>query len=267
MAAVRARCRTARGDGESNYNAWEIEVQKRFSNGLLFDVNYAWARAFNYQYQASDPVSNPLSRYDYGPVPAQPNSVFHWNYVYELPYGRGKRLGSVRHPVVRRSGGWQLSGIGTWQSGHGADSTRGSRPKPDRRDCESRRPRRRRKAWTTADCRAERRHSSGSIHRPTGSRHLSNPSCDASDATVRHARAVGTVYGPSFFTFDTTAQKNFYIAEKYKLQFRVEVFNPFNVVMLADPDINASSANFGRIRTSNMNYTPRNIQLGMSLDF
>ena len=49
----------------------------------------------------------------------------------------------------------------------------------------------------------------------------------------------------------------------YKLQLRVEVFNPFNVVMLADPDMNASSANFGRIRTSNVNYTPRNIQLGM----
>jgi hypothetical protein len=65
---------------------------------------------------------------------------------------------------------------------------------------------------------------------------------------------IGTVYGPSFFTFDTTAQKNFYISERYKLQFRVEVFNPFNVVMLAGPDVNASSPNFGRIRTSHVNF-------------
>ncbi len=46
---------------------WEIELQKRFSNGLLFDVNYSFARAFNYQFQASDPVADAKSRYDYGP--------------------------------------------------------------------------------------------------------------------------------------------------------------------------------------------------------
>ena len=114
------------GDGESNYNAWEVELQKRFSNGLLFDVNYAWTRAFSLQYQASDPVSNPLSRYDYGPVPAQPRSVFHWNYVYELPFGRGKRWGSSMNPVVAGIfGGWQLSGIGTWQSGTALTVTAG----------------------------------------------------------------------------------------------------------------------------------------------
>jgi hypothetical protein len=37
--------------------------------------------------------------------------------------------------------------------------------------------------------------------------------------------------------------------------------------MLANPDLSVTSANFGRIRTSNANYTPRNIQLGARLDF
>src|SRR4029450_7397755 len=59
------------GDARSNYNAWEIELQKRFSNGLLFDVNYSFARAFGYLFQASDPVGNPLGRYDYGLVAQQ----------------------------------------------------------------------------------------------------------------------------------------------------------------------------------------------------
>jgi len=81
------------------------------------------------------------------------------------------------------------------------------------------------------------------------------------------ARLTTLVVGPSFFTFDAIAQKNFYIAERYKLQFRVEVFNPFNRVELGDPEVNASNSNFGRIRTSNPNYTPRSIQLGFRLDF
>lgn len=253
-------------DGRSNYNAWEIELQKRFSNGVLFDVNYAWARAFNYQYQASDPVSNPLSKYDYGPVPAQPKSVFHWNYVYELPYGKGRRFGDTAPSVVTAIiGGWQLAGIGTWQSGTaltvlagvgqsptGATGNRADRVADGKRDHSG--LSRGEKAFQWFDTAAYRVPAfvNTSATRPT---------------RQFGTAAIGSVYGPSFFTFDTTAQKNFYIAERYKLQFRVEVFNPFNAVMLADPDVNASSVNFGRIRTSNVNYTPRNIQLGLRLDF
>jgi hypothetical protein len=62
-------------------------------------------------------------------------------------------------------------------------------------------------------------------------------------------------------------QKNITVGEAYRLQFRAELFNPFNTPMLGDPDTNVASANFGRIRTSNANYTPRNLQLGFRLDF
>jgi hypothetical protein len=253
-------------DGRSNYNAWEIELQKRFSNGVLFDVNYAFARAFTYQYTASDPVSNPLSRYDYGPVAAQPKSIFHWNYVYELPYGRGRRWGSSG-PAFLQSilGGWQLSGIGTWQSGTpltvlagvgqsptGAMNNRADRIADGKRDHSG--LTRGEKAFQWFDTRA--------YAVPA----FINPSAPRPTRQFGTA-GVGTVYGPSFFTFDATAQKNFYVRENYKLQFRVEVFNPFNAVMLDDPDVNASSPNFGRIRTSNPNYNPRNIQFGFRLDF
>jgi len=253
-------------DGRSNYNAWEIELQKRFSNGILFDVNYARASAFNHQYQATDPVSNPLSKYDYGPVPAQPKNVFHWNYVYELPFGRGKRFGSDAPSVLSAiAGGWQLSGIGTWQSGTaltvlagvgqsptGATANRADRLADGKRDHDGLSRGEKAFQWFEAAAYRVPAFVDPAAARPT---------------RQFGTAAIGSVYGPSFFTFDTTAQKNFYIAENYKLQFRVEVFNPFNAVMLADPDVNASSPNIGRIRTSNVNYTPRSIQLGLRLDF
>jgi hypothetical protein len=253
-------------DGRSNFNSWEVELQKRFSNGILFDVNYAWARAFNYQYQASDPVSNPLSRYDYGPVPAQPKSIFHWNYVYELPYGRGKRFGGSAPSIVSGIlGGWQLAGIGTWQSGTaltvlagvgqgptGATGNRADRIADGKRDHSGLSRGEKAFQWFDTDAYRVPPFMNSTATRPT---------------RQFGTAGAGTVYGPSFFTFDATAQKNFYVSENYKLQLRVEVFNPFNAVMLADPDVNASSPNFGRIRTSNINYTPRNIQLGLRLDF
>ena len=37
--------------------------------------------------------------------------------------------------------------------------------------------------------------------------------------------------------------------------------------MLANPDTEVTSATFGRIRASNASYTPRNLQLGLRLDF
>lgn len=254
------------GDGESNYNAWEIELQKRFANGLLFDVNYAFARAFNYQFQASDPVGNPLWRYDYGPVAQQPAHILHWNYVYELPYGSGKRWGASSSRIVNAVlGGWQLSGIGTWQSGTPLTVTAGVGQSPTGA------------ATNRADRIADGKLDHSGLSRGEKALKWFETAAYRVPAFVNAAATrptrqfgtagIGTVTGPRFFTFDTIAQKNFYVAEKYKLQFRVEVFNPFNAVMLGDPDVNASSPNFGRIRTSNPNYSPRNIQLGFRLDF
>jgi hypothetical protein len=254
------------GDGESNYNAWEIELQKRFANGLLFDVNYSFARAFNYLAQASDPVADPKSRYDYGPVAQQPIHILHWNYVYELPYGSGKRWGASANRIVNAAlGGWQLSGIGTWQSGTPLTVTAGVGQSPTGA------------AANRADRIADGALDHGGLSRgekalkwfeTSAYRVPAFVNASATRPTRQFGTAgIGTVVGPSFFTFDAIAQKNFYIAEKYKLQFRVEVFNPFNRVELGDPDVNASSPNFGRIRTSNPNYTPRNIQLGFRLDF
>jgi hypothetical protein len=51
--------------GNSTYSTGEIEISRRFNNGLLFDVNYAYARLLAYQYAAINPVVSALWRYDY----------------------------------------------------------------------------------------------------------------------------------------------------------------------------------------------------------
>jgi len=64
-----------------------------------------------------------------------------------------------------------------------------------------------------------------------------------------------------------TLHKVFRIRERFNLQLRAEAYNPFNTPMLANPDTDITSSNFGRIRTSNTNYTPRSLQVGVRLDF
>jgi len=257
-------------DGLSNFNDGEIEFSKRFSNGLLFDINYAHSRLLGQQYVATNPVADPHWSYDYGPVSlalgsapvmsAEPNDVIHWNYVWELPFGHGRRFAGHMNPVVEALlGGWLLSGLGTWESGLPLTITASSGQSP---------------SGATVN-RANR----------TGSGSLSNPGpiewFDTSayqlpafikPSATRPTRQFGTsgvatVYGPHFFTYDMTLHKTFTIKERYNLQFRVEAYNPFNHPDLANPDTEVTSATFGQIRTSNTNYNPRSIQFGARLDF
>jgi hypothetical protein len=252
-------------DGESNYHSWEIELIRRFSGGLLFDVNYAHSRLLGYQFDASDPVGDPKWRYDYGPISAQPTDIFHWNYVYQLPIGKGRRFGSSMPRFAEAiAGNWLISGLGTWQTGQALTVNAGAGQSPTGATTL--------RADRLADGRLDHSRSRGdNAFQWFDTAAYAQPDF-VDPAAPRPTRrfgttGIGTVIGPSFFTYDMTAQKTFPIRERYHLQFRVEVFNPFNIPMLANPDLSVTSANFGRIRTSNANYTPRNIQLGARLDF
>lgn len=112
-------------DSTSNYNAMEIEVRKRFSNGLQFQADYTWSKGFvrgdaqgNNQ---SDLVSyatlrNP--RYDYALSSQDQRHRFVANGVYDLPFGQGRKwLVNSNGVMDRIVGGWTLGLIGVWHSG------------------------------------------------------------------------------------------------------------------------------------------------------
>ena len=252
------------GDGTSNYNGFEAELTKRFSGGLFVNVNYAFARVFRLDPTASDPVANPASHYDYGPVPAQPPHIFHWNYVYELPLGKGKSF-ATSGPAAWILGNWEIAGLGTWQSGGaltitapngqsptGANTNRADRIGDGRMDQSGRT--RGEKAFRWFDTTAFRQPDflNAAATRPT---------------RAFGSSASGVLFGPSFFSYDMTVQKAIPITEALRMRLRIELFNPFNIPMLGNPDTSVVSANFGRILTSNAAYTPRNIQIGARFDF
>ncbi|MBO0910772.1 MAG: TonB-dependent receptor [Acidobacteria bacterium] len=101
-------------DASSNYNAFEVKVEKRFSQGLQFLSHYTYARANGYDsnYYA---ISHPIA---YGPVDFNRNHVFVINTVYDLPLGKGKAfLGNSGKGLDYVVGGWQLSNTTNWSSG------------------------------------------------------------------------------------------------------------------------------------------------------
>jgi hypothetical protein len=103
---------TIRGNGGgTRYDALQVEVRRRLNKGLLIEGNYVLGKQRN------------QSRYSFR-VPREftlddgPRHAFKMNWVYELPFGRGRAFGSnVNGFMDRVIGGWEFAGGGRVQSG------------------------------------------------------------------------------------------------------------------------------------------------------
>jgi hypothetical protein len=101
-------------DASSDYNAFEVKVEKRFARGLQFISHYTFSHTDGYDsnYYA---ISHQIA---WGPVDFARNHVFVIATVYELPFGKGKAyMGDVSRAMDYVVGGWQLSNTTNWSSG------------------------------------------------------------------------------------------------------------------------------------------------------
>jgi hypothetical protein len=236
-------------DASSSYNALQIEVEKRFTQGLQFLAHYTYSHAWAYDssYFSVDP------KIAYGPYDANRNHVFVFNTVYELPFGRGKRfLSDASRAVDFVVGGWQVSNTTNWSGGlpftasigecgdisdagpcrpdllPGQSFSVGKRTAPCGSDstvnCTY---------WftpvaplTTTITNAPNDSLNGvdtcTVARPT-SGPFALPACG-------HIGNIGrnTFRGPHAFFSDLSLSKSFTFSEKYRAEFRFDAFNIFN---------------------------------------
>jgi hypothetical protein len=113
--------------GQSTYNALLVKLERRFRNGLNLmasytfsktltdaDSNYPLFTAFNSGVWAQDSFNLRNNKaVSYQDVP----HALVLSYVYELPFGPGKRFINKGGAVGKVIGGWQVSGIQRYQSG------------------------------------------------------------------------------------------------------------------------------------------------------
>ena len=90
-----------------------------------------------------------------------------------------------------------------------------------------------------------------------------------SNALPQAERRFGTLgfnalRGASAFTYDSALHKQFNLTERQRLQFRLEMFNSLNHVVLNNPDGNRAGPNFGRILGGSGG---RNLQLALKYAF
>lgn len=111
----------------SNYNSLQVELRRRFADGIYFQANYTFSKALTnasglgqLRLEPQLDIRNPeleYTRADYDQT-----HRFNFNAIYDLPFGKGKSFFNKANGLVDRLlGGWRLGSIVT--VGSGAPST------------------------------------------------------------------------------------------------------------------------------------------------
>ncbi len=116
--------------GASTYHALMLSLDRRFTNGLSFETRYTWSHSINDGSvgggESNGPENVNCLACDKGPSVFDVRNSFTANMVYELPFGVGKPYLHETGVVDKVIGGWSLSSVGLWHTGHPLTVTMGN---------------------------------------------------------------------------------------------------------------------------------------------
>ncbi len=253
--------------GNATYNGLQTVFNKRFNRGVQFQAAYTWSHAID---DAADPLvagqagNRNVARNSFNLREERGSSDYDLrhrlvvNYVFELPFGAGHS--HFNHGFAARAlGGWELSGLSTFQSGRPFDIY-------SARDSE----------YTGLSNRPDL---TGDPAIPADApRNQTGPPLSAfSVQPFGRPGSLGrnTFTGPRYYDTDLNLVKNTHITERVNLQFRAEVYNVLNRIQFDQPgasgDTLASPDTFGQslstITQPDGTTSARQIQLALKLLF
>lgn len=262
--------------GSSWYNAFQLSARKRFQNGFSFDLNYTYSHSLDTASGnessggitgGASVILNPLDlRANKASSDFDVRHLINANYIYELPFGKGRAFLNSNRVVNAILGGWTTTGIFRWNTGLPVgEPFDGSR-------------------WATnwnVQSNGVRLREIYSSPTNNGVGGLPNLFSDPTYAyqSFRNARPGepgdrNLLRGPGYITFDAGLYKSIPLTERQKLTFRLEVFNVTNTQRLTsvadfaielDPRLKTPSADFGRLTA--IQGAPRVVQFALRYDF
>jgi hypothetical protein len=252
-------------NNNSSFNGWQTSFQRHFSAGWLLQANYLWSHSINDGSVGggeSDYPQNVACRScERASSDQDVRHSFTMSTVWELPFGKGRRLFHNGGIAELLAGGWQLSVIATARSGLPVTITtaRSVTSVPDGNNVSPQRP----NVVPGVSVIPANQTINNWIN-------LAAFALPANGAFGNGGRNL--VRGPGLWQADIGLNKTFPIIERLALSFRAEAFNVFNRAQFGSPSGDLSSSNFGRITTTvndgaTGSGTPRQLQLALRLDF
>jgi len=256
----------------SNYGALQFIFKRRINAGLGFQFAYTLSKSKDnrswdpslsgvstgsVQAASSTPFDLRDRNLNYTWSDFDRRHVFQGTYVYELPFGKGRKFaGDLPSVVDYVIGGWQMAGTVLWASGRPFTVYSGINTVSN-------------VVQSTADCNGCTRNS-GRLVLETGR----NFWFDAATRSQFSAPAPGSIgntgrnffIAPNYFQWDSSLSKKFRLGERVSFDIRLDARNVLNNPSFDNPTAVINSTIFGRINDSVTN-NARRIQLSGKLSF
>ena len=253
--------------GQSTYHALGLSLERRFSSGLSFQGRYTWSHSINNGSvgggESNGPENVNCLRCDKGPSIFDVRNNVAVNGVYELPFGPGKPFLSSGGATGKIVGGWSLSSVGLWHTGHPLTIAwnPSSTQLPDGNDQTSQRPdlvpgvpillggvTNHTIQINPAAFAPPPLDPGGMVTSYTlNSDGTQNLTCPLSCGLVsRFGNAPnGLIRAPNSWQIDFALTKETKLTERVSMEFAVQAFNIFNHVQLGDPSGDNLTLNYG----------------------
>ena len=239
-----------------SFNSLQLSAEKHFSRGFQFISNFSYSKNLDSSSVATasnvGPVFDPYNlRNNRGLSDLNMPLVWNNTFIYQEP--ALKSLGSVGSFLL---GGWEIAGIWTMHSGlpfsvYGPNGSNNSYSNigSDRAD---------------EVAGAALNQHQGPLNQWLNE-YFNTAAFVANAPGTFGNSAKNLLTGPGYDNVDLLLSKNFQLAERYRLQFRWEMFNAFNRTWFSNPDATVGDGAFGQI-TSDSN-SPRLMQAALKLYF
>lgn len=229
--------------GKSQYHSLQINLSRRFENGLMFQGAYTFSKFMdtssditpgNSGYittalsQTPSPFLGGNAEYARSSYDRPHRGVF--SYLYELPFFRGRR-----DAISYIAGGWQLGGILTYQSGtpysllNGLDADGFGGATTDRPDYNpSGTPGVRAVISTSSPTGYVNPDANNAPINPATAMYVQRPTCTAASGCRGGNLGRNTLRAADLFNWDANLVKSFAIGERARIQLRGDALNLMN---------------------------------------
>jgi hypothetical protein len=243
--------------GDSTYHSLQASFQRRLTTGFSVLGSWTWSHSID----DSSGTGSETIQTPYNLALNRGNSTFDvrhslvLSWTYELPFGRGKALLRDAHgPLQFLVGGWQLNSIDTFQTGSPFTLTMATSALNAGSGVQ----------WPNVI-------SVGKLSNPTIHQWFNTAAYASPGAYVYGDEGRNALYGPGTKQVDLSAFKNFQFTadQKFRAQFRAEVFNILNTPQFNNPGTSIGSATVATITSAGspplFQRTSREIQLALKL--
>lgn len=223
--------------GGAKYHGLQVRVERRMTAGLSASIAYTYAKYMANAGHVNGGGNGPpqdarCTACEWGPMPEDRRNILVFNHVWELPFGKNRKY-LTRGPASWILGNWNLSGVWTANSGERYTATMAAA------------------VSNSAGGGGDRPNRLADGNLPEGDRTIDRwfdiSAFAAAQQFTFGNSGRGILIGPGSLTANLNVQRDFLFGERFRTQFRWEMYNAFNRANFGNPNAAIGNPQVGQI--------------------